>query len=331
MGTFIIAEAGVNHNGSLDMAKKLVDKAKMIGADCVKFQTFKSELLVTEEAPLANYQTKNVSNTNSQLEMLKKLELSYDEFEVLYKYCAEKGIKFLSTPFDIQSAEFLNSLGMDIWKIPSGEITNLPLLEYIGNKNGKIILSTGMCGDNEVEDAVRVLKNMGDNEIILLHCTTEYPAPYESVNLKAMQTLHESFGLPVGYSDHTLGNEVAIAAVAMGACVIEKHFTLDKSLEGPDHKASLEPDEFAEMVRQIRNIDIALGDGIKKVQEVEKKNRLVARKSIVACKNISKGEIILEDMITVKRPGTGISPMRLREVVGSRAIKDFKKNELIQM
>ena len=331
MGTFIIAEAGVNHNGSLDMAKKLVDKAKMIGADCVKFQTFKSELLVTEEAPLANYQTKNVSNTNSQLEMLKKLELSYDEFEVLYKYCAEKGIKFLSTPFDIQSAEFLNSIGMDIWKIPSGEITNLPLLEYIGNKNGKIILSTGMCDDNEVEDAVRVLKNMGDNEIVLLHCTTEYPAPYESVNLKAMQTLHESFGLPVGYSDHTLGNEVAIAAVAMGACVIEKHFTLDKLLEGPDHKASLEPDEFAEMVRQIRNIDIALGDGIKKVQEVEKKNRLVARKSIVACKDISKGEIILEDMITVKRPGTGISPMRLREVVGSRAIKDFKKNELIQM
>lgn len=331
MGTFIIAEAGVNHNGSLEMAKRLIDEAKKAGVDCVKFQTFKSELLVTDDAPLADYQADNIKNSNNQLDMLKKLELSYSEFEDLYDYCNQKDIMFLSTPFDVESAEFLNNLNMKIWKIPSGEITNLPLLEYIGSRNSKILLSTGMSDDDEVAAAIDILNSVGKNEIVLLHCTTEYPAPYDSVNLKAMLTLRDRFNLPVGYSDHTLGNEVAVAAVAMGASVIEKHFTLDKTLDGPDHKASLEPDELAGLVRVIRHIDVALGDGIKQVQTIEKKNKLVARKSIVAGRDIRKGEEITREMLAVKRPGTGISPMNLGAVIGTKAIKDFKKNEMIQI
>ena len=331
MGTFIIAEAGVNHNGSLEMAKRLIDEAKKAGVDCVKFQTFKSELLVTDDAPLADYQADNIKNSNNQLDMLKKLELSYSEFEDLYDYCNQKDIMFLSTPFDVESAEFLNNLNMKIWKIPSGEITNLPLLEYIGSRNSKILLSTGMSDDDEVAAAIDILNSVGKNEIVLLHCTTEYPAPYDSVNLKAMLTLRDRFNLPVGYSDHTLGNEVAVAAVAMGASVIEKHFTLDKTLDGPDHKASLEPDELAGLVRVIRHIDVALGDGIKQVQTIEKKNKLVARKSIVAGRDIRKGEEITREMLAVKRPGTGISPMNLGTVIGTKAIKDFKKNEMIQI
>lgn len=331
MGTFIIAEAGVNHNGSLEMAKRLIDEAKKAGVDCVKFQTFKSELLVTDDAPLADYQADNIKNSNNQLDMLKKLELSYSEFEDLYDYCNQKDIMFLSTPFDVESAEFLNNLNMKIWKIPSGEITNLPLLEYIGSRNSKILLSTGMSDDDEVAAAIDILNSVGKNEIVLLHCTTEYPAPYDSVNLKAMLTLRDRFNLPIGYSDHTLGNEVAVAAVAMGASVIEKHFTLDKTLDGPDHKASLEPDELAGLVRVIRHIDVALGDGIKQVQTIEKKNKLVARKSIVAGRDIRKGEEITREMLAVKRPGTGISPMNLGAVIGTKAIKDFKKNEMIQI
>lgn len=331
MGTYIIAEAGVNHNGSLELAKRLVDQAKKSGANCIKFQTFKSELLVTEGARLADYQTNNSMDSSSQLEMLRKLELSYLSFEELYNYCLSINIDFISTPFDLASAEFLNSLGMKTWKISSGEITNLTLLKYIGSRNGRILLSTGMCDIDEVNEAVDILKSSGDNEIILLHCTTEYPAPYESVNLNAMLTLRDKFGLDVGYSDHTEGIEISIAAVAMGAKVIEKHFTLNKNMVGPDHRASIEPDELSKLVNSIRHVDVALGDGKKVIQEVEKKNRLLVRKSIVANRHIKKGEIITEKMLCLKRPGEGLSPMRINDVIGTKAIKDFSPNEFIQI
>ena len=331
MNTYIIAEAGVNHNGSLELAKKLVDVAKEAGVDSVKFQTFKSEYLVTKTARKADYQTDNTQNEESQYEMLKKLELSYSDFEELFNYCKKKEIDFLSTPFDMESAEFLNSIGMKIWKIPSGEITNLPLLQYIGSRNSKIILSTGMSDIEEVEDAVKVLNESGKNEIILLHCTTQYPAPYESVNLKAMCTLRDRFDIDVGYSDHTTGSEVAVAAVSLGAKVIEKHFTLDRTMDGPDHKASVEPNELRQLVSSIRNIELALGDGNKRIQEAELNNRDIARKSIVARSDIKKGEIITESMLIMKRPGTGVSPMRLNEVLGTRAKKDFHEDDMIQI
>ena len=329
--TYIIAEAGVNHNGSLSIAKKLVDNAKMAGADCIKFQTFKTELLVTADAPKAEYQKENTGSNESQFEMLKKLELSYEDFKELYNYCGEVGIDFLSTAFDLQSAEFLGALGMNRWKIPSGEITNRPLLEYIGSRKEKIILSTGMSDISEVEEAVKVLKEAGASDIALLHCTTQYPAPFESVNLRAIQTMRERFGLETGYSDHTTGIEAGIAAVTLGATILEKHFTLDRHMEGPDHKASLEPEAFSKLVKAVRNIEVALGDGRKEVQDVEKKNRKVARKSIVAARDISRGEVITSQMLEMRRPGTGISPMRINEVIGTTAIRDFKENELIEI
>lgn len=323
---FIIAEAGDNHNGKIDLAFKLVDKAKEAGADAVKFQTFKTEEIICKDAHMAEYQKKNLGIEETQFEMVKKLELSFDEFTELKKYCDLKKIQFLSTAFDIPSAEFLNNLDLPLFKIPSGEITNLPYLRKINSFGKKVILSTGMATMDEVQAALNVLK---DCEISLLHCTTEYPCPYDNVNLKAMQTMREHFGLEVGYSDHTQGIEVPIMAVAMGAKIIEKHFTLDKNMEGPDHKASLEPDELKAMVMAIRNVEKAFGNGVKEPQEAEKKNIDIARKSIVAKCNIKKGEILTEENLTVKRPGNGISPMNWDKVIGSFAQKDYQEDEVI--
>lgn len=323
---FIIAEAGVNHNGSLDLAKQLVDKACEAGVNCVKFQTFKSENLVNKNAQKAEYQIENTRNNDSQFSMLKQLELSFEDFIELKKYCDSKGIMFLSTPFDLESIDFLATLNMPVFKIPSGEITNLPYLRKINSYKRDVILSTGMATLQEIKDALNVLK---DCKVSLLHCTTEYPCPYESVNMKAMQTLKENFRLPVGYSDHTKGIEIPVMAVSMGAEIIEKHFTLDKNMEGPDHKASLEPDELKNMVQAIRNVEKAFGTGIKEPQEAEKKNMDIARKSIVAKCDIKKGDIFTEDNLTVKRPGNGICPMKWDEIIGNKANKDYKKDELI--
>ncbi|WP_026523442.1 N-acetylneuraminate synthase [Butyrivibrio sp. MB2005] len=326
----IIAEAGVNHNGSLEIAKKLIDTAKECGADIVKFQTAKLSSLVSKSAPMAEYQKKNIGKEESQKDMLSKLLLPFDDYKLLSDYCKTTGIKFLSTPFDVESIEFLDSL-LDIWKIPSGEITNYPYLVKIAKTGKDIILSTGMCTMQEVEDAVKVLKDNSSGKITILHCTTNYPTPMEDVNLKAMLTLKERFGCDVGYSDHTRGIEVPIAAAALGATVLEKHFTLDRNMEGPDHKASLEPDELREMVRAVRNIEMALGTGIKEPTEAELKNRLVARKSIIAARDIKKGELLTEENLTTKRPGNGISPMKWNEVTGTSAIRDFAEDELIEI
>ena len=323
---FIIAEAGDNHNGSFELAKKLVDVAKDAGADAVKFQTFKTEEIVCLNAKMAEYQKKNLGFEETQFEMIKKLELSFEQFVELKKYCDKQGILFLSTPFDIPSVDFLFSLNLPVYKIPSGEITNLPYLRKINSYKAKVILSTGMATMDEIRDALNVLR---DCKVSLLHCTTEYPCPFDSVNLRAIYALKKEFNLPVGYSDHTKGIEVPVAAVALGAEIIEKHFTLDKNMEGPDHKASLEPDELKQMVASIRNIEKAMGDGIKQPQESEKKNIEIARKSIVARCDIKKGEIFNEGNITTKRPGNGISPMRWDEIVGSAAKKDYKRDELI--
>lgn len=327
----IIAEAGVNHNGSLEIAKKLVDTAKCCGADIVKFQTAQLDSLVSKYAQMAQYQKENTGNDESQKDMLKKLLLSYDEFIELSKYCKEEGIDFLSTPFDIQSIHFLNDIGVDIWKIPSGEITNLPYLIEIAKTKKRIILSSGMSTMEEVRNAINVLKEHGAGEISLLHCTTEYPTPYEDVNLNAMKTMEKEFGLAVGYSDHTQGIEVPIAAVAMGATIIEKHFTLDKTMEGPDHRASLEPDELAQMVTSIRNIEKAMGDGVKTPAKSEIKNIEIARKSIVAKTSIKKGDELTEENLTTKRPGNGISPMKWFDVLGTKAVRDFEEDELIEV
>ena len=324
--TFIIAEVGVNHNGSFELAKKLIDKGEEAGVDCVKFQTFKSENLVSSFAKMAEYQKENLGKEDNQYAMLKQLELSFSDFKLLKEYSEEKGIMFLSTPFDLESADFLNNLGMQIFKIPSGEITNLPYLRKINSFGKKVILSTGMANLDEIQAALDVLK---DCKVSLLHCTTEYPCPYDSVNMNAMLTLKQNFGSEVGYSDHTQGIEVPIMAVAMGAKIIEKHFTLDKNMEGPDHKASLEPDELKAMVMAIRNVEKAFGNGVKEPQEAEKKNIDIARKSIVARCDIKKGETFTEDNLTTKRPGSGISPMRWDEIIGTVAVKDFKEDELI--
>ena len=332
--TFIIAEAGVNHNGDINLAKKLIDVAVEAGADAVKFQTFKAEEVISEVAPMAEYQKKNVGKERSQIEMVKELELSFDDFKELKDYCDEKGIMFLSTPFDIESARFLKELGLEIFKIPSGEITNYLLLREIGSYGKKVILSTGMADLGEIEDALDVLIESGTKRenITVLHCNTEYPTPIEDVNLKAMLTIKEAFKVDVGYSDHTLGIEVPIAAVALGATVIEKHFTLDKNLSGPDHKASLEPQELKSMIKAIRNIEKALGDGIKKPSKSEIKNIHIARKYIVAKRYIKKGETFSEENLTVKRTGKeGISPMRWKEIVGMKAPRDFKKDEMIEV
>lgn len=331
MSTYIIAEAGVNHNGSLDIAKKMVDRAKEAGADCIKFQTFIAENIVTKDADKAEYQLQETSSKESQLEMLKRLELSFDEFIELHEYCKLKNIEFLSTAFDHESINFLGELRMEKWKVPSGEITNLPYLIKIAEYKKPVILSTGMSNIEEIESALKVLNENGASEVTVLHCTTEYPTPFEDVNLNAMTMIQSKLGVPIGYSDHTKGIEVAIAAVAMGATVIEKHFTLDKTMEGPDHKASLEPSELKAMITAIRNIERALGNGEKKPAKSEIKNISVARKSIVAKSDIKKGDYFTEDNLTIKRPGHGISPMKWYEILGQVAVRDFKKDEMIQI
>lgn len=328
---FIIAEAGVNHNGDMEIAKKMIDAAVEAKVDAVKFQTFKSEDLVCKNVKKAEYQIKNTGKEESQFKMLKKLELDVKSHEELLKYCNEKGIMFLSTPFDLSSIDLLDKLGLEIFKIPSGEITNYPYLKKIAELHKKVILSTGMSNIYEVEDAVKVLRENGCEDITLLHCNTQYPTPFEDVNLNCMNTLSEKIKVDVGYSDHTVGIEVPIAAVAMGAKVIEKHFTLDKNMEGPDHKASLNPSELKEMVRCIRNIENALGSCIKEPTDSEKKNIEVVRKSIVAKQKIKKGEKLCDSNITCKRPGTGISPMEWNNVLGSYAKKDFDEDELIEL
>lgn len=326
----IIAEAGVNHNGNLDLALKMVDEAKKAGADVVKFQTAKPELVISKYAEKADYQKENTGNNESQLEMCKKIHLKFEDYYIVKKHCEDVGISFLSTPFDLVSIDFLEKIGCNIWKIPSGEITNLPYLEKIAKTNKPIIMSTGMSTISEVSDALRVLKDNGAGKITLLHCTTQYPTPYEDVNLNAMITLKESFGCQVGYSDHTNGIEIPVAAVALGATVIEKHFTLDKTMEGPDHKASLDPKELTQMVRAIRNVEVAMGTGLKEAATSEKANIAVARKSIIASKPIKKGEKYTLDNITTKRPGNGISPMRWYEFLGREANRDYKEDELIE-
>jgi len=330
---FIIAEAGVNHNGSLDLAKKLIDVAVDAGADAVKFQTFKADKLVSKVAQKAEYQKQTTSAEESQYEMIKKLELDEHAHSELISYCKEKQIMFLSTPFDHDSIEMLNDFGMPIFKIPSGEITNLPYLRHIGRLGKEVVLSTGMADLGEIEDALDVLMQTGvsKDKITVLHATTEYPCPLEDVNLRAMQAIGAAFGVKVGYSDHTQGIEVPIAAVAMGACVIEKHFTLDRGMEGPDHKASLEPAELKAMVQAVRHITQALGDGIKKPSKSEAKNMVIARKSIVAIQPIKLGELFSTENISVKRPGSGISPMRWDEVIGKKASRDFALDELIEL
>lgn len=329
MSIRIIAEAGVNHNGNMELAKKMVVKAKEAGADYIKFQTFQPEKLVSKYADKAEYQKKTTGGEESQLEMLKKLALTQEDFRELKDYCEQVGIGFISTPFDLDSIDFLESLDMDFWKIPSGEITNLPYLIKIAKTGRPIVMSTGMCQMEEIEDALTWLKKSGAAEITLLHCNTQYPTPMEDVNLNAMQSLKRQFHLSVGYSDHTQGIEVPIAAAALGAAVIEKHFTLDQTMEGPDHMASLAPEELSAMVRGIRNIEKALGDGEKGVTPSEMTNRAVARKSIVAAGSIRKGEQFTEDNLTVKRPGNGISPMNWFEVLGKTAKRDYIEDELI--
>lgn len=328
----IIAEAGVNHNGSIELAKRLVDEAVNAGVDYIKFQTFTSEKLVSKAAKQAEYQQKNIGHEGeSQYTMLKRLELSPADHEVLIDYCNSKGIKFFSTAFDMDSIDYLHSLNLGLWKIPSGEITNFPYLRKIATFGEPIILSTGMSELNEIEEAIQVLIKYGvaKEDLTVLHCTTEYPTPFTDVNLKAMLQIGEKFGVKIGYSDHTKGIEVPIAAVALGATVIEKHFTLDKTMEGPDHKASLEPNELKAMVTSIRNIENALGSGHKHVSDSERKNIEIVRKSIVAACPIKAGELLTEENLTVKRPGSGISPMRWNEVVGTFAIKDFEEEEPI--
>ena len=329
MTTTIIAEAGVNHNGSLKLAKQMIEEAARAGADYIKFQTFKPEKLVSKYAQKADYQKKTTGNNESQLQMLEKLALSYDDFVELKKYCEQIGIGFLSTPFDEDSIRFLNRLDMDFWKIPSGEITNYPYLVQIAQTGRDIVLSTGMCEMDEIADAMKVLEENGAGNIPLLHCNTEYPTPYEDVNLLAMKQMRTAFKKQVGYSDHTVGIEVPIAAVALGAEIIEKHFTLDKNMEGPDHKASLEPLELTQMICSIRHIEKSLGDGNKKRTASEQHNIAAARKSIVAKCAISKGDIFTEANLTVKRPGNGISPMRWKELIGTKAQRDYVEDEII--
>lgn len=331
MSIFIIAEAGVNHNGSLETAKMLIDVAAQSGADAVKFQTFKADKLVSKTAQKATYQKQTTNADESQYTMIKKLELDGKAHRELIDYCTQKNILFLSTPFDHESIDLLANLGIEIFKIPSGEITNLPYLRHIGSLKKEVILSTGMATIDEINAALHVLTTAGTSKdmITVLHATTEYPCPMEEVNLRAMQTIQNAFDTRIGYSDHTRGIEVPIAAAAMGASVIEKHFTLDREMEGPDHKASLEPDELIAMVRSIRNIEKALGDGIKQPTPSERNNISVARKSIVASRPIAQGEVLSEDNITVKRPAGGINPMHWDNIIGTVASKNYDEDEAI--
>lgn len=326
--TFIIAEAGVNHNGDIETAKRLVNVAFEAGVDAVKFQTFKAEKLVTKNAEKAKYQMNNIDSGN-QFDMLKKLELSFENHMILKEYCEEKGIMFISTPFDFESVDLLEKLNVPLYKISSGDLTNIPLLKYIAKLNKPMIISTGMANLAEVERAIEAIKETNNDKISLLHCTSNYPTCYEDVNLKAMNTLASAFKLPTGYSDHTVGIEISVAAVAMGAKIIEKHFTLDKEMEGPDHKASLNPQELKEMVVSIRNIEKAFGDGIKRCNRNEENTKKVARKSIVASRNISKDEIISYENITFKRPENGLSPVLVDKIIGKRAICNINVDQCI--
>lgn len=331
MAALIIAEAGVNHNGSLALAKEMALAAKEAGVDIVKFQTAVPELVVSKFAEKAAYQKETTGACESQLEMVRRIHFGFDAHRELKAYCESIGIAYLSTAFDLDSVDFLASLDLPFWKIPSGEITNLPYLEKIAALQKPVLLSTGMSTLSDIEDALEVLENGGAPLITLLHCNTEYPTPFCDVNLTAMQELCEQFGCPVGYSDHTLGIEADIAAVALGACVIEKHFTLDKTMQGPDHKASLEPNELCAMVKAIRNVELALGDGQKRVTQSEARNKPVARKSIVAKCEIAKGEAYSEQNLTVKRPGDGVSPMRWHDVMGKTAPRNFAEDEKIEL
>jgi N,N'-diacetyllegionaminate synthase len=327
----IIAEAGVNHNGDIALAKKLVDEAAIAGVDYVKFQTFKAENVASKFAGQADYQTKNTGKDEGQLQMLKKLELSHDDHLTLIAYCKSKNIRFLSTPFDLESIDLLKNLGIRLGKIPSGEITNLPYLKKMAASFDELVMSTGMADMKEINDAITVVTEAGfsKEKLIILHCNTEYPTPYEDVNLHAMQSIAREFGVRVGYSDHTDGIEVPVASVALNACVIEKHFTLDRNMEGPDHKASLEPQELRDMVRSIRNIERALGNGVKQATASEKKNKIIARKSIVVVKAMNVGDVITEEDITTKRPGNGISPMRIPGIIGKTLKKSIQQDELL--
>jgi N,N'-diacetyllegionaminate synthase len=330
---FIIAEAGVNHNGSLKIAKKMVDVAVSAGADAIKFQTFHARLLASKFAPKAAYQRKTMGKDENQLEMIKRLELGLSAHKELIRYCRAKKIAFLSTPFDLESIGLLQRLGLRMIKVSSGEVTNLPYLRKIGSLRKKIIISTGMANLKEIRKALDILISSGTkkNDITVLHCNTAYPTPMEDVDLKAMIAIRDKFKVKVGYSDHTLGIEVPIAAVALGASIIEKHFTLDKNMNGPDHKSSLERNELKAMVSAVRNIEQALGRGIKRPSKSERKNMHIARKSIIAKQNIRRGEVLTEDNITIKRPGTGISPMNWDEVIGRIAKRSFSQDELIQL
>ena len=331
--TLIIAEAGVNHNGDLNLARQLIDVAAEAGADLVKFQTFKADLLATRTADRAAYQVLNTGLEETQFDMLKRLELSHDAHLDLVSHCAKRQIGFFSTAFDLESIDFLVSLGQRLFKIPSGEITNYPYLRHIGRLQASVILSTGMATLSEIEAALAVLEAAGTarSDVTVLHCTTSYPTVMRDVNLRAMQAISAAFAVRVGYSDHTAGIEVSIAAVALGATIIEKHFTLDRNLPGPDHKASLEPDELRQLVSSVRNVEQALGDGLKKPTTGELANRLVARKVIVASRAIAIGELFTEDNLTTKRAGNGISPMRWEEVVGRPAVRPFAVDELITL
>lgn len=325
----IIAEAGVNHNGSMELAKEMVRKAKEAGVDYVKFQTFVPKKLVSRYADKAEYQKETTGNDQSQLQMLEKLALTFEDFHELKDYCGSLGIGFISTPFDLDSIDFLETLDMDFWKVPSGEITNLPYLEKIGKTGRDVVMSTGMCEMQEIRDALKVLTESGAGKITVLHCNTEYPTPFADVNLKAMLHIEQETHMPVGYSDHTVGIEIPVAAVALGATVIEKHFTLDKTMEGPDHRASLDPVELKQMVDAIRHVEAGLGDEIKRRTDSEAKNVSVARKSIVARTYISKGEKFTQENITVKRPGSGINPMQWYDVIGKTADRDYQEDEII--
>lgn len=333
MRTLIIAEAGVNHNGSLSIAKRLIEAAAEAGADFIKFQSFVSENIVSKNSMLADYQKRNLKEVNSQFDMLKKLELNIEDHYELMEYSNRCKIAFLSTAFDLDSVDLLAKLELPLWKIPSGEITNKPYLQKIGSFNSSLILSTGMATLGEIEAAIGVLEKSGTqrDKIIVLHCTTEYPAPLNEVNLNAMMTMGDSFKVNVGYSDHTEGFEISFAAVALGATVIEKHFTLDRNMEGPDHKASLEPDQLKKMIEGIRNIERAMGNGIKTPTPSEIGNKLAARKSIVAAEQIRCGDFFTEVNLAVKRPGSGVSPMLWNEVVGMRAKRDYQPDELIEL
>jgi N,N'-diacetyllegionaminate synthase len=330
---FIIAEAGVNHNGNLDMALELLDHAAAAGCDAIKFQAFSADELVSRSAPKAPYQVSSTGNSESQYEMLKRLEMPVEHFRLINKACDRKAILFLATGFSRQSVDMLHTLGMTTFKIPSGEITNMPYLQHVGGYEGTVILSTGMANMEEIGDALNVLERAGTpkQNITVLHCTTEYPAPFDEINLTAMLSIKDHFGVKVGYSDHSRGIEVSLAAVAMGASIIEKHFTLDKSLPGPDHIASIDPGELLNLVTGIRHVEQALGDGIKRATLSERRNIDIARRSLVASGDIREGEVFSENNLAAKRPGGGVSPMKYYEVLGTRAARDYKKDQMIEL